>query len=120
MNYPKAIGPYSVSTSAKDLVFVSGQLPINPSTGDFASNDIKELTKQSLKNIEEILKEQGLSMQDVVKTTILLADINDFASVNEVYAEFFKEPFPARSAYAVLALPKNARIEIEAIALKKS
>lgn len=116
MNYPKAIGPYSVCAKGCNLVFVSGQLPINPSTGDFASNDIKELTRQSLRNIEAILKEQDLSMKDVIKTTILLADINDFASVNEAYAEFFSAPYPARSCFAVAALPKNARIEIEAIA----
>lgn len=118
MNYPKAIGPYSVCGKSNDLVFVSGQLPIDPATGDFAKGDIKDLTRQSLKNIKAILNEQGLDMNNVIKTTVLLADINDFAAVNEAYAEFFAEPFPARSAFAVAALPKGSKIEIEAIAKK--
>ena len=117
-NAPAAIGPYSQAVEAGDTVYVSGQLPINPSTGSFADGGIKEQARQSLTNISNILAQAGLSMANVVKVTVLLADIADFAEVNEVYAEFFSEPYPARSAFAVAALPKNARIEIEAIAVK--
>lgn len=117
-NAPAAIGPYSQAVEAGDTVYVSGQLPINPSTGSFADGGIKEQARQSLANISNILAQAGLSMANVVKVTVLLADIADFAEVNEVYAEFFSEPYPARSAFAVAALPKNARIEIEAIAVK--
>ncbi|ASQ30711.1 reactive intermediate/imine deaminase [Campylobacter avium LMG 24591] len=116
--YPKAIGPYSVYRVVNGFLFASGQIPINPESGNIESSDIKEQTKQSLKNIEAILKENNLSFADVVKTTVFLTDINDFASVNEVYAEFFKEPYPARSAIAVKDLPKNALVEIEIIAFK--
>ena len=116
---PAAIGPYSQAIRAGHLVFVSGQLPIDPSTGAFAEGGIKELTRQSLTNMKHILSEAGYKMSDVVKTTVFLTDMADFAEMNEVYAEFFSNPFPARSAIAVQALPKNARVEIECIASEK-
>lgn len=115
---PAAIGPYSQGIIAGNTVYVSGQLAINPATGNFAEGGIQAEARQSLTNISNILAEGGLSMSDVVKVTVLLADINDFAAVNEVYKEFFTEPYPARSAFAVAALPKGANIEIEAIAVK--
>ena len=116
---PAAIGPYSQGTEAGGMVFVSGQLPIDPATGEFAQGGIKAEARQSLTNIKNILSEAGLSMKDVVKVTVLMADIKDFAAINEVYAEFFEAPYPARSAFAVAALPKGANIEIEAIAAKQ-
>ena len=115
---PAAIGPYSQAVEAAGTVYVSGQLPINPATGQFAEGGIKELTAQSLNNIKNILAEAGLTMANVVKTSVFLADMNDFADMNEVYAQFFEAPLPARSAVAVKTLPKNARIEIECIAVK--
>lgn len=115
-NAPAAIGPYSQAIITGNTIFVSGQLPINPETGAFAEGGIKAEARQSLTNIKNILAEAGTGMDSVVKVTVLLADINDFAAVNEVYAEFFSEPYPARSAFAVAALPKGANIEIEAIA----
>lgn len=115
---PEAIGPYSQGIIAGNTVYVSGQLAINPATGNFAEGGIQAEARQSLTNISNILSEGGMSMADVVKVTVLLADINDFAAVNEVYKEFFTEPYPARSAFAVAALPKGANIEIEAIAVK--
>lgn len=113
---PAAIGPYSQAILAGNTVYVSGQLPIDPQTGAFAGSDIQTQTRQSLKNIQAILKEAGLTMADVCKTTVLLADIAEFGAMNEVYAEFFTAPYPARAAYQVVALPKGARVEIEAIA----
>lgn len=113
---PAAIGPYSQAIKVGGLVFVSGQLPINPATGAFAEGGIKELTRQSLTNMKAILEEAGTSIANVVKTTVFLADMNDFAAMNEVYAEFFAAPFPARSAVAVKTLPKGALVEIECIA----
>ena len=113
---PAAIGPYSQAIKVGGLVFVSGQLPIDPATGAFAEGGIKELTRQSLTNMKVILEEAGTSMVNVVKTTVFLADMNDFAAMNEVYAEFFAAPFPARSAVAVKTLPKGALVEIECIA----
>ena len=115
-NAPAAIGPYSQAIKVGELVFVSGQLPIDPATGAFAAGGIKELTRQSLTNMKAILEEAGTSMANVVKTTVFLADMNDFAAMNEVYAEFFAAPFPARSAVAVKTLPKGALVEIECIA----
>lgn len=115
-NYPKAIGPYSAYREANGLLFISGQLPINPTSGEIESSDIKEQTKQSLKNIGAILEENGISYDKVIKTTCFLADINDFVAFNEIYAEFFQAPYPARSAFAVKDLPKKAKIEIEIIA----
>ncbi len=117
-NAPAAIGPYSQAIQTGSTVYVSGQLPIDPATGAFAGVDIESQTRQSLTNIKAILEAVGMSMQDVVKTTVLLADMSEFARMNGVYAEFFSEPFPARAAYQVAALPKAARIEIEAIAVK--
>ncbi|MCI5647649.1 MAG: RidA family protein [Alloprevotella sp.] len=115
-NAPAAIGPYSQAIKVGELVFVSGQLPIDPATGAFAEGGIKELTRQSLTNMKAILEEAGTSMANVVKTTVFLADMNDFAAMNEVYAEFFAAPFPARSAVVVKTLPKGALVEIECIA----
>lgn len=100
------------------MVFVSGQLPVDPATGEFVPGGIKELTHRSLTNIKNILAEEGLTMQHIVKTTVFLADINDFAEMNEVYATFFEGVAPARSAMAVKTLPKGARVEIECIAVK--
>lgn len=115
---PAAIGPYSQAIEAGGTIYVSGQLPINPATGQFAEGGIKELTRQSLTNMQHILQQAGCDMQHVVKASVFLADMNDFAEMNEVYAEFFKAPFPARSAVAVKTLPKGARVEIECIAVK--
>ncbi len=115
---PAAIGPYSQAIEANGMVFVSGQLPIDPATGAFAEGDIKELTRQSLTNMKAILAEAGLTMANVVKTTVFLADMADFAEMNEVYASFFEGVCPARSAVAVKTLPKEARVEIECIAVK--
>lgn len=117
-NAPAAIGPYSQAIEANGTIYVSGQLPINPATGEFAQGGIKAEARQSLTNIKNILAVEGLDMSNVVKVTVLLADISYFAEVNEVYAEFFAQPYPARSAFAVAALPKGANIEIEAIAVK--
>ena len=113
---PGAIGPYSQAIRTGNLLFVSGQLPVDPSTGHFAEGGIGELTRQSLLNIQHILEEAGTDMSHVVKTTVFLADMADFAAMNEVYAQFFEAPFPARSAVAIKTLPKNARVEIECIA----
>ena len=115
---PATIGPYSQAIQAGDTVYVSGQLPIDPATGQFAEGDIRDLTRQSLLNVQHILESVGLSMAHVVKTTVFLADMNDFAGMNEVYAEFFAAPFPARSAVAVKTLPKGASVEIECVAVK--
>ena len=117
-NAPAAIGPYSQAIEANGTVYVSGQLGIDPATGNFAEGGAVAQARQSFTNISNILKEAGLSMKNVVKVTVLLADINDFAAVNEVYKDFFEAPFPARSAFAVAALPKGGKIEIEAIAVK--
>ena len=113
---PAAIGPYSQAIRVGNLVFTSGQIPIDPATGSFVEGGIKEQTRQSLSNVRAILEEAGLSMANVIKTTVFLADMADFAEMNAVYAEFFAEPFPARSAVAVKTLPKGALIEIEVIA----
>ena len=115
---PAAIGPYSQAIKTDKTIYVSGQLPVDPATGNFPSDDIKEQTKQSLTNIKNILESEGYAMTDVVKTTVLLADINDFAAMNEVYATFFEGTYPARSAFQVVAVPRGAKLEIEAIAYK--
>jgi len=115
---PAAIGPYSQAIEVNGIVFVSGQLPIDPATGAFAEGGIKELTHQSLTNMKAILAEAGLTMANVVKTTVFLADMADFAQMNEVYATFFEGVCPARSAVAVKTLPKEARVEIECIAVR--
>ena len=111
-----AIGPYSQAIQIGDLLFVSGQVPIDPSTGAIVEGDIKAQAQQSLNNLKAILNAAGTNMGAVVKTTVFLADMNDFAAMNEVYAQFFQEPFPARSAVQVARLPKDAKVEIEAIA----
>ena len=115
---PAAIGPYSQAIQVGNLVYTSGQIPIDPSTGAFVEGGIKEQTSQSLTNVKAILEEVGLSMSNVVKTTVFMADMNDFAEMNAVYAVFFTEPYPARSAVAVKTLPKGALIEIEVVAEK--
>lgn len=115
---PAAIGPYSQAIEANGFVYASGQLPINPVTGQFAEGGIKEQTRQSLTNAQNILKEAGIDLSHVVKTTVFLSDIDNFAPMNEVYAEFFDAPYPARSAVAVKDLPKGALVEIEVIAAK--
>ena len=115
-NAPAAIGPYSQAIEANGFVYASGQLPIDPATGAFTEGGIKEQTRQSLLNAQAILREAGLDLSDVVKTTVLLNDIADFGAMNEVYSEFFSQPYPARSAFAVKALPKGALVEIECIA----
>ena len=117
-NAPAAIGPYSQAIGANGFIYASGQLPINPATGAFPEGGIKEQTRQSLLNAQAILKEAGSDLNKVVKTTVLLADIADFAAMNEVYASFFEAPYPARSAFAVRDLPKGALVEIEMIAVK--
>lgn len=113
---PAAIGPYSQAIQIGDFLFVSGQVPIDPSTGAMVEGDIKAQAQQSLNNLKAILNAAGTNMGAVVKTTVFLADMNDFAAMNEVYAQFFQEPFPARSAVQVARLPKDAKVEIEAIA----
>ena len=117
-NAPKAIGPYSQAVKAGNMLFVSGQIPIDPKTGELSSGTIQEQTKLVLTNIGEILKAAGYGYESVVKTTCLLADIKDFQDMNSVYAEFFPQNPPARSAFAVKDLPKGARLEIEVIATK--
>ena len=114
-NAPAALGPYSQALDLGDLVFVSGQIPVNPATGLMADT-VEEQAAQSLANIKAILAEAGLTMANVVKTVIFLADINDFAAVNQVYAQAFSEPYPARSCVQVAAIPKGAKLEIECIA----
>ena len=113
---PAAIGPYSQAIQVGNLVYTSGQIPIDPATGNFVEGGIKEQTRQSLTNVKAILEEAGLTMASVVKTTVFMADMNDFAEMNGVYAEFFAEPYPARSAVAVKTLPKGALVEIEVVA----
>ena len=115
-NAPAAIGPYSQAVKTGNLVFVSGQLPIDPATGAFAGQDIASQTRQSLKNVSAILEAAGYTCADVVKSTVLLADIADFAAMNAVYAEFFRENCPARAAFAVKDLPTGALVEIEVVA----
>ena len=116
---PAAIGPYSQAIQVGNLIYTSGQIPIDPATGQLVEGGIKEQTRQSLNNIQAILQEAGLTMASVVKTTVFLADMADFAEMNSVYAEFFTEPYPARSAVAVKTLPKNALVEIEVVAEKE-
>ena len=114
---PAAIGPYSQAIdSGCGLVFVSGQLPIDPATGAFPEGGVAQQTRQSILNAQAILKEAGLELSNVVKTTVFLADMGDFGAMNEVYGQFFTQPFPARSAVAVKTLPKGALVEIECIA----
>ncbi|WP_169784250.1 RidA family protein [Campylobacter curvus] len=116
-NAPKAIGPYSQAILANGFLFVSGQLGVSPG-GEFTGSNVEAQAEQSMQNIKNILAEAGLGFENVVKTTIFLADMNDFAKVNEIYAKHFSEPFPARSTVAIKTLPKNALVEIEVVAVK--
>lgn len=117
-NAPKAVGPYSQAIETNGFVFASGQLPIDPATNAFVEGGVKEQTRQSLTNAQSVLKAAGLDLSHVIKTTVFLSDMADFAAMNEVYAEFFNEPYPARSAIAVKTLPKNALVEVECIAAR--
>ena len=115
---PAAIGPYSQAIRAEGkTIYVSGQLPVDPATGAFAGEDIQSQTRQSLENIKAILATAGADMSSVVKTTVLLKNIADFGAMNEVYAQYFQQPFPARAAFQVGALPKDALVEIECVAV---
>ena len=115
-NAPAAIGPYSQAIRVGNIIFTSGQIPIDPATGSFVEGGIKEQTRQSLLNVKAILNEAGTTMDHVIKTTVFMADMNDFSEMNSVYSEFFNTPYPARSAVAVKTLPKGALVEIEVIA----
>jgi 2-iminobutanoate/2-iminopropanoate deaminase len=117
-NAPAAIGPYSQAIEVNGFVYASGQLPIDPATGVFPEGGIKEQTAQSIKNAQMILEAAGTDLKHVVKTTVYLANMSDFAAMNEVYSQFFSEPFPARSAVAVKDLPKGALVEVEVLATK--
>jgi len=117
-NAPAAIGPYSQAIEVNGFVYASGQLPIDPATGAFPEGGVKEQTRQSILNVKAILEEAGLALSNVVKTTVYLADMGDFAAMNEVYSQFFAQPFPARSAIAVKALPKGALVEVEVVAAR--
>lgn len=117
-NAPAAIGPYSQAIEVNGFVYASGQLPIDPATGAFPEGGVKEQTRQSILNVKAILEEAGLGLSNVVKTTVYLADMGDFAAMNEVYSQFFAQPFPARSAIAVKALPKGALVEVEVVAAR--
>lgn len=114
---PAAIGPYSQAVRTGNTIYVSGQIPIDPATGELVEADIAVQTRQSFTNIKNILEAAGAGMDDVVKVTVLLSDIADFAAMNEVYAEFFTEPYPARAAFQAAAIPKDAMVEIEAVAV---
>lgn len=116
---PKVIGAYSAAIETENFVFTSGQLGLDPASGELVAGGIEEETRQTLTNLTEVLRSAGVSMTDVIKTTVFLKDINDFSLMNKVYAEFFSNEPPARSAFQVAALPKNARIEIEAVAIKR-
>ncbi|MEW5846637.1 MAG: RidA family protein [Bacteroidota bacterium] len=115
---PKAVGPYSQAVEANGFIFISGQIPIDPSTGKVVEGGIKEQTEQVLKNIGAILKEAGLDYKNVVKTTCLLSDMDNFAAMNEVYSRYFTSEMPARAAYGVVRLPLGVMIEIECIAVR--
>ena len=115
---PAAIGPYSQAVEANGFVFASGQLGINPATGEFVEGDVQAQTRQALTNARAIMKEAGLDLNNVIKTTVFLSDMANFAAMNEIYSEFFSEPYPARSAVAVKTLPKNALVEVECIAVR--
>ena len=115
---PAAIGPYSQAVEANGFVFASGQLGINPATGEFVEGDVQAQTRQALTNARAIMNEAGLDLNNVIKTTVFLSDMANFAAMNEVCAEFFQQPYPARSAFAVKDLPKGALVEVECIAVK--
>ena len=114
---PGAIGPYSQAVKAGNMVFCSGQIPIDPTTGEFASNNVAEQTHQVLSNLSAVLEAAGTSLNNVVKTTVFLADMNDFTAMNEIYAEFFSDNKPARATVQAARLPRDARVEIECIAI---
>lgn len=114
---PSAIGPYSQAVRAGNFVYVSGQIPIDPATGEFVSENVSEQTRQVLTNLSAVLEAAGSNLSQVVKTTVFLADMNDFAQMNSVYAEFFTENFPARATVEAARLPKDARVEIECVAI---
>lgn len=116
-NAPGAIGPYSQAIKAGGMIFCSGQIPIDPATGNFVSDVVSEQTEQVLRNLSEVLAAAGASLNDVVKTTVFLADMNDFAEMNEVYGRFFSENKPARATVQAARLPRDAKVEIECIAL---
>ena len=116
LDAPKAIGPYSQAVRAGQLLFVSGQVPLDPATGQIVSGDIAAQTRRVFDNLGAVLKAGGRSFADVVRTTVFLADMNDFATVNEVYGTYFSEPYPARATVQVARLPKDARVEIDLIA----
>jgi 2-iminobutanoate/2-iminopropanoate deaminase len=116
-NAPAAIGPYSQAVKANGMVFCSGQIPINPGTGEFVPGGVREQTEQVLKNLSAVLEAAGSSLDQVVKTTVFLADMKEFAAMNEVYAQFFSGVAPARATVAAAGLPRDARVEIEAVAL---
>jgi len=115
---PTAIGPYSQAIDTGALIYTSGQIPIDPSTGQVVSGGIKEQTAQVLENLKNVLEAAGSSMEKVIKTTVFMKDLSDFSAMNEVYAKYFSEPYPARSCVEVNRLPKDVLIEIEAVALK--
>lgn len=117
--YPKAIGPYSVYKECGDMVYISGQLPVNPNSGEIENEDIQAQTKQSLENIKGVLEELGLGFNNIIKTMVFLDDISNFAPMNEIYGTYFKEPYPSRSCVAVKQIPKGAKVEIEVIVSKK-
>ena len=116
-NAPGAIGPYSQAVKAGNMVFCSGQIPIDPQTGEFVSNNVAEQTRQVLKNLSAVLEAAGTDLNNVVKTTVFLADMNDFTEMNNIYAEFFSENKPARATVQAARLPKDARVEIECVAV---
>jgi len=116
-NAPKAIGPYSQAIRIQNMVFTSGQIPVNPSTGEVVGGGIENQTKQVLENLGAVLAEAGTGFENVVKTTVFIKDMNDFALVNKIYGQYFKEPYPARSCVEVARLPKDVLIEIEAVAI---
>lgn len=115
-NAPKAIGPYSQAILNGNLVYTSGQIPIVPATGQIISDDVEEQTKQVISNLKEVLDASGSSLQNVIKTTVFIKNMDEFAKINAIYASFFSEPFPARSTVEVARLPKDVKVEIEAIA----
>jgi len=114
---PAVIGPYSPAVKAENMLFISGQLPIDPKTGDIVKGDIQLQTKQALENLTALLDSYSITLKNVVKTTVFLKNMNDFSKFNKIYAEYFKEKYPARSCIGIAGLPKNALIEIEAIAI---
>ncbi len=115
---PKAIGPYSQAIEANGMIFASGQIPIDPSTGELSTGDIEEQTRIVLSNLKAVLEAAGSSLDKAVKCTVFLQDLNDYSKMNAVYGEFFKPPYPARAAVQVARLPRDVKVEIEAIAIK--